>query len=321
MRGMAPKRVGLVAAVAGVALTLVAAPAHGASPSCGDVLTQSVELQSDLICSDPDPVALVIGADGVTIDLGGHSIEGAQLAIDATGGYDDVTVRNGSLQNNTEGIRLAAVSGARVSRIVARGGFAAIRADDGDHLQVSRVDACADFNPLLLVFESDDVVRDSTFCGGMSFSMFSFGSQRITFENNDVVSGPRTGIRLEDTHNSVVSANKLTDFHEVGISVGPGSGNVIERNRSVRNTQGITVELGAVSTQLRKNFASFNVAEPFLSFLPRDGIDVYDPSTVLADNVANHNFGFGINAPDGAIDAGGNHAHGNGAGQCVNVAC
>jgi parallel beta-helix repeat protein len=320
MRGMAPKRVGLVAAVAGVALTLVAVPAHGASPSCGDVLTQSVELQSDLICSDPDPVGLVIGADGVTIDLGGHSIEGAQLAIDATGGYDDVTVRNGSLQNNTEGIRLASVSGARVSRMMVRGGFAAIRADDGDHLQVSRVDACADYDPLSLRFESDDVVRDSTFCDGMLFAISIFGSQRITFESNDV-SGPRNGVRLEDTHNSVVSANKVSDSHEVGISVGSGSGNLIERNRAVRNTQGITVELGAVSTQVRKNSASFNVAEPFLSFLTRDGIGVYDPSTVLADNVANRNFGFGINAPNGAIDAGGNHAHGNGAGQCVNVAC
>src|SRR5258705_1593194 len=103
MRGGAPKRVGLVAAVAGAALTLVAVPAHAASPSCGDVLTKSVELQSDLVCSFPD-AGLVIGADGVTIDLGGHSIEGAALAIDATGGYDDVTVRNGRLQDNIEGL-------------------------------------------------------------------------------------------------------------------------------------------------------------------------------------------------------------------------
>jgi hypothetical protein len=55
-----------------------------------------------------------------------------------------------------------------------------------------------------------------------------------------------------------------------------------------------------------------------------DGIFVGEdvPGTVVARNQAFHNALLGINAAFGAVDGGGNRAHGNGdPRQCVGVAC
>jgi large repetitive protein len=53
-----------------------------------------------------------------------------------------------------------------------------------------------------------------------------------------------------------------------------------------------------------------------------DGIHVEDPGTFIADNRANHNFDFGIQAVAGVIDGGGNTAFGNGNPlQCLGVVC
>ncbi len=65
------------------ALTLVAAlagagsAAANSSPStvnCGDTLTHSVKLTADLTNCPGD--GLVIGANGITVDLNGHTIDG-----------------------------------------------------------------------------------------------------------------------------------------------------------------------------------------------------------------------------------------------------
>src|SRR5918998_5929404 len=66
----------------GVALTLTAIscvavtapPAHAAAPSCGAVVMKSTTLRANLTNCPGD--GLVIGADNLTLDLGGHTIDG-----------------------------------------------------------------------------------------------------------------------------------------------------------------------------------------------------------------------------------------------------
>jgi hypothetical protein len=68
---------GSVLALAVAAMTLLAlgAGAATAAPAhCGDVITQDTTLDSDLV--DCFPVGLAIGADGITVDLDGHTIDG-----------------------------------------------------------------------------------------------------------------------------------------------------------------------------------------------------------------------------------------------------
>ena len=107
------------AAVAlGGALTLFAGPAMAKSPlttvHCGQTLTQSVKLANDLTnCPAP---GLAIGADAITVDLNGHTIDGVVTQTDTcrvlpfgipgidTGGHNGLTIKNGTVQQFLNGI-------------------------------------------------------------------------------------------------------------------------------------------------------------------------------------------------------------------------
>ena len=83
-------------------LALAAGPAMAQPLGCGAVVTQDTTLTSDLL--DCPGNGLVIGADGITVDLNGHTISGqiipgspGQIGI-ANRGHDDVTIRNGTVK-------------------------------------------------------------------------------------------------------------------------------------------------------------------------------------------------------------------------------
>jgi hypothetical protein len=69
--------------------------------SCGQVLTRDTTLKADLDCSTSESNGIEIGADGITVDLGGHTITGAGADDGYEGvensGYSDVTVENGGI--------------------------------------------------------------------------------------------------------------------------------------------------------------------------------------------------------------------------------
>ena len=307
---------GFLALVAGAVL---AAPAQ-AAPSCGDVVTVSVRLQADLVCA-PDATGLVIGADGVIVDLGGHSIRGARLAIDATGGFDAVTVRNGSLLDNSLGIRLAGAGGARIARMTIAGGNEAISSTGGAGLRIVSVDACATFNPILLSARATascaTAGRATATTGSPWAPPRACGSSRT---RSRTTRGPGSGSARRATRSCAGTWCAPTAAWGSRSAAAARACLVVD-NRAVHNAAGLEVEAGATGTRLLFNVASDNDVLAGGSILPRHGIAVYDPSTVLAGNVARRNPDFGIFAPDGAIDRGGNRASGNGAGQCVNVAC
>jgi hypothetical protein len=73
------------------------------SPQCGDTITTSVHLRTDLICSGD---GLIVGADNIVIDLGGHTITGDVVHVPDNIGIADgvrgpshsnVTIRNGTI--------------------------------------------------------------------------------------------------------------------------------------------------------------------------------------------------------------------------------
>ena len=79
-----------------------ASPASAAHVNCGDVITQDTTLDSDLVNCPGDGV--VIGADNMTLDLAGHTIDGAGAGeggqgVDNDEGHDGVTVQRGRIQD------------------------------------------------------------------------------------------------------------------------------------------------------------------------------------------------------------------------------
>jgi parallel beta-helix repeat protein len=105
--GLRQRRVGLVFLV--LALAAPGVPASADALECGDVLTEDTVFQADLVCEGV--TALVIGADGITVDLDGHRLTGSADAIGiSNAGHDSVTISNGRIERFGTGIRFWNVS-------------------------------------------------------------------------------------------------------------------------------------------------------------------------------------------------------------------
>src|SRR4051794_36487243 len=104
---------------------LGAAPAHAAT--CGDVITKSTTLKADLTNCPGD--GLVIGADNITLDLNGHTVDGASVADTAgirLAAHHGVTIQRGTLREFGNGVLLDGADGnalmpLSVTATVARG--------------------------------------------------------------------------------------------------------------------------------------------------------------------------------------------------------
>jgi hypothetical protein len=72
---------------------------------CGDPIYQDTTLDSDLI--DCPLTGIVIGADDVTLDLNGHTIDGAPGSGDGvySGDHHGLRVRDGTIQEFRNGVR------------------------------------------------------------------------------------------------------------------------------------------------------------------------------------------------------------------------
>ena len=113
-----------LAGILAAAFLIAAAPAFATHVECGDVITQDTTLDSDLENCAADGV--VIGADGVTLDLNGHEIDGAgggplyggggvtgdaiygetTDGVDDSGGFDGLVVRGGEIEEFDTGVNL-----------------------------------------------------------------------------------------------------------------------------------------------------------------------------------------------------------------------
>ena len=95
-----------------LALVGTAGPARAHVVGCGAVLTQDTTLGADLLDCQGD--GLVIGADNITVDLGGHVVDGifpnggvtGQVGIANRAGHDGVTVRDGTVREFGRGVEL-----------------------------------------------------------------------------------------------------------------------------------------------------------------------------------------------------------------------
>ena len=100
-----------------LSLTALASPAAATHVQCGDVITESITLDSDLGPCPGD--GLVIAADNVTLDLGGHTI----FAANGEGDNAGIRLRNvtgATVQNGT-------VTGFDAGVVIGRGGGNTVR--------------------------------------------------------------------------------------------------------------------------------------------------------------------------------------------------
>ncbi len=330
----------LLAAVVGAGSS---ANAHG-SVSCGDVLTTSTTLKADLAC---DVNALRVGADGIVIDLNGHTItarpdgSGAYPAygVDNSGGYDQVVVKDGSIAGFGEAaVYFDQVQGSTVRRI--------------------RFDHNRDLG-LRLVDSGDNDIRRNTIIGGrigidMTSDTPPAAGNRIVLNRIRGDGEMDIGVRLRRSHNNVVSRNTVTGVNAEAIVLNRANdnlvtrntlrdngfaginlfrdsdANVLRRNTIVDNGRGVLVQAGSEANVIAKNVirgarvdVGLTVQHSDLNVLkknrvtnnPERGISIFESdSTRLWRNVSKKNGADGIRVWPGSDDTvlSKNRSHHNG---------
>lgn len=324
------------------------APASARIVECGEVITVDTRVDNDLVC--PTPVALEIGADGVHLDLGGHTIEAVGF-VDESGltyeegeglrifGYDDVSVANGTLIGHVSlgyGLRASESDRLSVSRVSVQGygslivrgdavrivdvtadGFASVIDSNGATIKNLTTETELDVSGLAVRVTGGDFRSFAGFDvdGSLLRRNVTTEGLHIGGSGNSILRNHGGGLFLNAGGGNIVRGNRLT----AGLVLSPGfSGNLI-RGNTVTGGAGfpegdaIIVAAGAVGNVLVANSASGS---------GDDGIDVEEPSTTLIRNRAFGNPDLGIEAVAGVIDGGGNRAWDNGNPlQCLNVAC
>jgi parallel beta-helix repeat protein len=227
-----------------------ASPASAQPVTCGQVITQNTTLDADLNCFGTGvQAALFIGADGITLDLGGHTISASRSIIDE--GHDDVTIRNGRLTND-EGPLIKDASGTRLRNLRFEGIVVGLDLVNAHHTDVR----ASEFPGAVLYME------DGSSFNTAARNRFSFSEGVVVItrgaNHNRVVdntfTGPEDQIYLSDADDNQVARNRMSALHN-GIRLVAGSdGNTITDNV-------ITAEIAVsnISTGVSLSDSSHNV--------------------------------------------------------------
>jgi hypothetical protein len=302
--------------------------------ACGAVIAQDLTLGAPLGCEDSD-AALVIGAAGVDLNLNGHSLTGAPAdspaalsgtAIDNTGGYDDVTIRDGEVRHWATGIRLEGASFNLIRNVAVSRAALSARITGGESTVIRSAGLPMAIRPTgphvpgLVASGTDGlVVADSS---GTSWSIAGDDSRIV---RNELDRGVSSCLVVRGNRNRLVENRIARCFEDVLVIEAGASNEVIGNELSTDpigegygspDSDGLFVAPFTAGTLLEGNHSFSN---------HDDGIDVRAVDTRLKDNRANGNSDWGIDAVAGVTDLGGNTASGNGpfigAPQCQNVLC
>jgi parallel beta-helix repeat protein len=305
-------------AAAAAALSCIAfgaAPALAAGPGCGGVVKKSTTLQRDLTNCPGD--GLVIGADNLKLDLGGHTIDGTGT-LDTAGirlaRHHGVTIQHGKVQEFDLGVLFEAADGNAVRRITAiRNASRGIQLESGsDGNRVEFVVANANALSGIVVFLSERNVIAHAISSHNTFNGFTAstaGGNRIV---DSTFAGNTTGIGLANSSNhNVVAGNVVSDSTEASIAIS-GDDNLVTGNRSEHNGWGIDFSGD-------RNQILANVVRGTIGCSDGDcgaGIDLNGGArNLIASNVVNRTIDEGIRLHEFEADGGapvvGNAVRGN----------
>lgn len=226
--------------------TVLVSPAGAAALACGDVITEDTTLTADV---GPCPgTGLVVAADGVTLDLGGHTITGDAEARSAN---DDV----GPTGRDRAGIVLRQVRDVVVTDGTVTGFDAGVAIVGGGDNSVRRVTAHGNVNYRLITGRDARVAdvdpEDGPFCW-FGEGIVTLSSSDNLIEDNVVAgNGPFSGISLVgQSDDNVVSNNRSFDNDLLNLSPGGdlticgGIGSVQPQPMSAgRRSQGIGIRV------------------------------------------------------------------------------
>jgi parallel beta-helix repeat protein len=265
--------------------------------TCGQVLTQSTVVPHDLRDCPGD--GLVVGADGITIDLAGYVVDGVGSGSGIRNdGYDSVTITNGTLEDFDHGVHLGPGTALnQVTQLI-------VQRNQESGIQLTDADDGANGNQ----------VRDNRVASNGSGIALVQGTEHAVVEANHVSGSGKVGIRLELASVNRVAANSVDASEDAGMAVVASSNsNRIEGNSVSRSGGAGIAVVDATGSELIGNGVHYSGDSGIVLDRARDGLtrrnDVrFNPGGIaligaagnrLEENDASQTTGTGI-----ALDAG-----------------
>jgi parallel beta-helix repeat protein len=298
---------------------LLTATASAVHVQCGDTIAQYTVLDSDVVCTDQDPVGLVIGANDVKLRLDGHTIQGAG-APGSDGIADDGTARSGviikggaggAITGFEDGVDLDVSNGTIMKLAVDATAVGISARGDDNFIWGNSVDMTGGAG-----FAAIEALGDDTFVWGnvVTGSATSLDDGIVVHGNNpEIVYNSVDGCAFDGviatTYTAGMVARNTVTNCEFGFNPS-GTGLRLQANSASGNFIGIVIDDPAAF--VRRNTANDNGAV---------GILIVQAGATVRGNTANNNAEIGIDAPVGTIDKGENTATGNGTTDCLVVVC
>ena len=213
------------------------------SPSsdlCGATIVADIRLDYDLACPGN---GLNVGADGIKIDLNGHTISGSGTGagIDVTG-RTDVTIFGGIIRNFGAGV----LTNTSTKIVIKRNEFEANV--DGIDLQAA---------------SRGNTIRQNDFTHNLSRGVMIRGDSTDHVIKENTFTGNRVGILVFAGVDNIVEDNVVSASTLAGIRINVfATGNLIMRNRVTSNPAGIEFLVSgtqsAVGNTVAKNTLQLN---------------------------------------------------------------
>ena len=235
------------------------ADARAVVVSCGQTITASIVVSNDL--DDCPGYGLIVGANGITLDLGGHTIDGDSNGVPddgvSNGGFDNVKIQDGTITGFSFGVLLSSSA-------------------DGNRI----ANVHADFNTYGIVVEagSEDATITGISADGNKHGIAVSEADGLQVTN----SSPSPTADGLEVANSTINGNGL-----LGISVTDADDVVISGTKAVSNATGISVDLLSRRAEIKTSVANSN---------RHDGILVEARTAKLTGNTALYNTELGIDA-------------------------
>ncbi len=228
-----------------VALTVPVAPAMSATrASCGKTIRSNFTLRHDLRNCRGN--GLVVGANRITINLNGHTLDGvgtrASAGVRVTG-FSGVVVKGGKIQQFGRGVWLVRATNGRILR-----NTISDSADEGIFTNESSSRALIQGNRV----SGSGVRLKATWADGIDAR-----GDGLTISGNTVVGNFDDGIDANGRGDRVVS-NRMDANGQDGIDI-DGVGTLIQSNLATRNgDDGIGVGLHGSQVSITRNTANVN---------------------------------------------------------------
>ncbi len=285
--------------------------------ACGDVVIQDVTLTHDLTNCPGD--GLVAGASGITINLGGHTIDGDETGGSLVGGagvrigpgITGVTLLNGTITEFSQGVQLDFTTLNTITKLYVNGNVRGIDlANSWDNvIEKNKVTTSA-----LDGIRVNGVVSDGNLVRQNDVSSSTFGITVSDYADDNVVDrnsvvGGVFGISVFVNANAVkITKNTVSGNAGPGIQIQSFSDMaLVSRNRVSGNAVGIVVEDLVSDSDVSRNVVELNAADGIL-------ITGHDGSIERNDVFENGGYGIRLTASSSNNTVRFNDLIGNGSG-------